>query len=381
MVFGAQRPGMSKPNPDLELTPRGPSIPPSVVNEWCSYIRSKGVHRIAFVLTNAELAFYEKPLPMLYQTQFVRCTPLSTTQPDLLQKVMTSIFEAIEANEPIVLHCSTGQTRTADILAAYLHHRYHIPIPQAIDEIISTATMYGAIRRPSIQGVVDLLMGNGTNVSGGMSTMYSPRGDVTGRRSTRASLLPMQLQGPIQRFHVIFLQFGGTIDHDCLLTSKGPEFRGGSPAAERILYKLNKNARGLGFSYEFRPVIHDGEVLQDQFVEALSQAITETEGAYYIVTTQVEKLTEVGIALQRHSCASRDKVIIVTGSSVPERFSGSDADFNIGACIGALNFISPGIYTCLHGAISSISTDNSDGSPQPKGIAEMEKNSVFSLQS
>jgi len=99
------------------------------------------------------------------------------------------------------------------------------------------------------------------------------------------------------------------------------------------------------------------------------------------VTTQVEKLTEVGIALQRNSCASRDKVIIVTGSSVPERFSGSDADFNIGACIGALNFISPGIYTCLHGAISSISTDNSDGSPQPKGIAEMEKNSVFSLQS
>ena len=49
-----------------------------------------------------------------------------------------------------------------------------------------------------------------------------------------------------------------------------------------------------------------------------------------------------------------DKTIIITGSMIPlNDFSMSDAQFNLGFCLSAFNYLKPGIHLCMNGKIFS----------------------------
>lgn len=47
----------------------------------------------------------------------------------------------------------------------------------------------------------------------------------------------------------------------------------------------------------------------------------------------------------------KNKVIILTGSLLPERFIDSDASFNIGVAIGAINYLKEGVYIAMQGRV------------------------------
>jgi L-asparaginase len=47
----------------------------------------------------------------------------------------------------------------------------------------------------------------------------------------------------------------------------------------------------------------------------------------------------------------QDKVIVFTGSMLPARFRQSDALFNLGCAVGALQVLSPGIYIAMNGQV------------------------------
>jgi len=47
----------------------------------------------------------------------------------------------------------------------------------------------------------------------------------------------------------------------------------------------------------------------------------------------------------------QDKVIVLVGSSKPEKFKGSDASFNIGTAIGGINCLENGVYIAMNGRI------------------------------
>jgi L-asparaginase len=47
----------------------------------------------------------------------------------------------------------------------------------------------------------------------------------------------------------------------------------------------------------------------------------------------------------------QNKVIIITGATEPARFKGSDAPFNIGCAVGAMQLLSPGVYVVMNGRI------------------------------
>ncbi len=47
------------------------------------------------------------------------------------------------------------------------------------------------------------------------------------------------------------------------------------------------------------------------------------------------------------------KTIILVGAYRPERFSNSDADFNIGVAVGALNILQNGTFIAMNGSIMS----------------------------
>jgi L-asparaginase len=46
-----------------------------------------------------------------------------------------------------------------------------------------------------------------------------------------------------------------------------------------------------------------------------------------------------------------DKTIVLTGALNPARFRGSDADFNIGTAVGAVQCLAPGVYIAMNGRI------------------------------
>ena len=47
----------------------------------------------------------------------------------------------------------------------------------------------------------------------------------------------------------------------------------------------------------------------------------------------------------------KDKTIILTGAFKPEKFHDSDAEFNLGSAIGAIDAIKNGIYIAMNGRI------------------------------
>ena len=47
----------------------------------------------------------------------------------------------------------------------------------------------------------------------------------------------------------------------------------------------------------------------------------------------------------------KDKTIILTGASLPEKFYESDASFNLGTAVGAINVIEKGVHIAMNGRV------------------------------
>ncbi len=46
-----------------------------------------------------------------------------------------------------------------------------------------------------------------------------------------------------------------------------------------------------------------------------------------------------------------DKTIVITGALNPARFRGSDAEFNVGTAVGAVQSLPAGVYIAMNGRI------------------------------
>jgi len=66
-----------------------------------------------------------------------------------------------------------------------------------------------------------------------------------------------------------------------------------------------------------------------------------------LITHGTDTMVETARALE----AIPDKVIVLVGSLSPARFKGSDAEFNIGFAMGALQSLTPGVYIAMNGRV------------------------------
>lgn len=66
-----------------------------------------------------------------------------------------------------------------------------------------------------------------------------------------------------------------------------------------------------------------------------------------LITHGTDTMTETAAAL----AGLPDKVIVFTGSMVPARFRQTDAFFNLGCAVGALQVLPPGIYIAMNGRV------------------------------
>ena len=144
---------------------------------------------------------------------------------------------------------------------------------------------------------------------------------------------------------IIFIQTGGTIDKDYPKLTKGYAFEIGEPAVKRILDRVNPD-----FNLEIISILKkdslditedDREIIHKACVTADSDKIIITHGTDTMIET-AKRLTEI-----------KDKTIILTGAVKPEKFTDSDASFNIGTAIGAINNLEHGVYIAMNGRVYS----------------------------
>src|SRR5690606_8801482 len=81
--------------------------------------------------------------------------------------------------------------------------------------------------------------------------------------------------------------------------------------------------------------------------ELLRATIAAQDEKHVLVTHGTDSMVETAKVL----ASLTDKVIVLTGALNPARFRGSDAEFNIGTAVGAVQSLPPGVYIAMNGRI------------------------------
>ncbi len=141
-----------------------------------------------------------------------------------------------------------------------------------------------------------------------------------------------------------FIQTGGTIDKDYPHISKGWAFEFGEPATNRILEKLNPS-----FDYDVVTAFQkDSLEITDDDRMALVELIEKSDNNKFIITHGTDTMLETADILKKHI---KNKLIVITGAMLPERFSNSEAPINLGCAIATANLLDSGVFIAMHGIV------------------------------
>lgn len=141
--------------------------------------------------------------------------------------------------------------------------------------------------------------------------------------------------------HLTIVTTGGTIDK--IYFDDKSEFQIGDPQIGEILRTL-----GVAFTFEVIPAMRKDSLHMDDHDRALiREAIERQTHRHVLVTHGTDTMVETARAL----AGVQGKVIVLTGALNPALFRGSDAVFNIGCAVGAVQTLADGVYIAMNGRI------------------------------
>lgn len=137
------------------------------------------------------------------------------------------------------------------------------------------------------------------------------------------------------------LTTGGTIDK--IYYDDKSDYQIGEPEIGRILRAMN-----VGFEWEIRPLLRkDSLHLNEDDRSLMRQAILTNDDTHYLITHGTDTMVETAAALGDLG----GRVVVMTGALNPARFIDSDAVFNIGCAVGAVQVLPPGVWIAMNGRI------------------------------
>ncbi|MEN1930108.1 asparaginase domain-containing protein [Luteimonas sp. MJ250] len=140
---------------------------------------------------------------------------------------------------------------------------------------------------------------------------------------------------------LLIVTTGGTIDK--VYFDDKSDFQVGEPQIGRILEEL-----GVAFRFRVIPIIRkDSLHIDDADRELLRATIAAQQARHVLVTHGTDTMVETAKALS----PLEDRTIVLTGALNPARFRGSDAEFNIGTAVGAVQSLQAGVYIAMNGRI------------------------------
>nr|WP_206613459.1 asparaginase domain-containing protein [Parahaliea mediterranea] len=141
------------------------------------------------------------------------------------------------------------------------------------------------------------------------------------------------------KLHIITT--GGTIDK--IYFDAKSDYQVGEPVIGALLVRL-----GVGFQFTMESAMRKDSLDMDGADRSSIRGLAERCEADYILITHG---TDGMVATAKSLAGIPGKRIVLTGALQPAAFSGSDAVFNIGCAIGALQRVPPGVYVAMNGRI------------------------------
>jgi L-asparaginase len=141
--------------------------------------------------------------------------------------------------------------------------------------------------------------------------------------------------------HLIVITTGGTIDK--VYFDDLSDFKVGDPQIIRVFEQMN-----ISFRWEVRQLMRkDSLQLNDADRQLIRDTILTSDAKHFLITHGTDSMVQTAAALADLD----DRVIILTGALNPASFIGSDAMFNIGCAVGAVQTLESGVYIAMNGRI------------------------------
>lgn len=137
------------------------------------------------------------------------------------------------------------------------------------------------------------------------------------------------------------LATGGTIDK--VYFDAASTYEIGEPQVGPVFRESN-----VTFDFVVESVLQkDSLAMTDEDRDLIRQRVEASPERLILITHGTDTMTLTAAKLE----GLGEKVIVFTGAMQPARFRNSDAIFNLGCAVGALQSLPPGIYIAMNGQV------------------------------
>ena len=140
---------------------------------------------------------------------------------------------------------------------------------------------------------------------------------------------------------LLIITTGGTIDK--IYFDDMSDYQIGEPMIGQILDHLQ-----VGFDFEVKALMRkDSLHLNDEDRLLIRDEIASSEESHVLITHGTDSMVKTALVLSDIP----GKTMVLTGALNPARFRDSDAIFNIGCAVGAVQSLQPGVYIAMNGKV------------------------------
>lgn len=140
---------------------------------------------------------------------------------------------------------------------------------------------------------------------------------------------------------LLIITTGGTIDK--IYFDDKSDYQIGEPQISQILHAMN-----VGFEFKVNALMRkDSLHMSDEDRKQIRAAIVDSDAEHVLITHGTDTMVDTAGVL-------RDipgRTIVLTGALNPARFRDSDAVFNIGCAVGAVQSQPAGVYIAMNGRV------------------------------
>ena len=140
---------------------------------------------------------------------------------------------------------------------------------------------------------------------------------------------------------LLIVTTGGTIDK--VYFDDKSDYEVGEPQIGHILQEL-----GVAFRFTVIPILRKDSLHINQADRELLRATIAAQPARHVLVTHG---TDTMVETAKVLATIPGKTMVLTGALNPARFRGSDAEFNIGTAVGAVQSLPAGVYIAMNGRI------------------------------